>query len=682
MKKIFLTIMLISITQIIYCQTDDWKFQVRQFVEIASTPADASEYSWQYLQNDFQGIQINLAPDGNDVNIYVEAGNAKIDFNHWITAGGDASHLLFYLAINVNNTGFVELYEGSAVLNYVWDCSNVFDQEGTYSLTVKFIDLAVIYYRNYNIIVVPESSKLFRDQYLNTMRVWESQNSNSIPIVLSSGFDAYNIKPEQYYRSAGKDLFNCLLENGYDIYVVYYRFNPQDLRNNAAVFSSAINYVSNNYYNGQDVIAAGISMGGLISRYALAKAENDGSPLPVNTWISLDAPHQGAIISEDLQTYLKKQMKNAPFDRYALENDAAKIMLTKNVYDEQGSMRSAFQNELLSLNGDGFPHLTNNIGVSFSTEAPNPNSGVWLEIDPPILPPESFVLSPEEKVAGSFLPAMNSERYTIRILGGIWWGTVTITQLNDPTFISHKSSLDYSNSYTTKFSETILPFSTYYHGEVPFEIIEPLITALKFPRDIFIQNVDLSGNIEFSARNSITAGKDINANQPPGDVNILANSNVVFKAGSLIQLKNGFNAKNNFLAKIEDPETIICATENQLLNKSSTSVQDENYHSIEVKVEDELSFIPDPDIDFFADEKAEIRMYPNPILDRLLLVFVGIKDIQANISIFDGVGQIVMNKTIDYSGHNSFDVSWLPSGTYVVKTITNKSIYTHRFIKL
>ncbi len=55
------------------------------------------------------------------------------------------------------------------------------------------------------------------------------------------------------------------------------------------------------------MVAAGVSMGGVIVRYALAKAENDGAPLPFKKFVSIDGPQQGAVVSYDLQSFIKNQ---------------------------------------------------------------------------------------------------------------------------------------------------------------------------------------------------------------------------------------------------------------------------------------------------------------------------------------------------------------------------------------
>ncbi len=154
------------------------------------------------------------------------------------------------------------------------------------------------------------------------------------------------------------------------------------------------------------MVAAGISMGGVIVRYALAKAENNGNPLPFNKFVSIDAPQQGAVFDKPLQDYLKNEISD--FQKHGLNNNAAKQLLFYNTY---GNLHNSFYNELNNLNGGtGYPSLTENIGVSFSNGTPNPGNGRWVVITyEPIFAPGTYIIKTSDlyqaiKVSGSYLP--------------------------------------------------------------------------------------------------------------------------------------------------------------------------------------------------------------------------------------------------------------------------------------
>ena len=562
--KVFFFVIFILLINSSFSQFVDWKHQVVSYVSIASTPDDPDSYTWYEESVKGPGTHINLTPT-EIVNIYVEKGNAKICFGHY-TSNTTWSHLIIYFDINVNNQGYVNLYEGSSKTNQIWDCSSVFNTISNYNLKIRFMVAGslTIYYREYNIKVVPESDKLFFDQYGNSMRLWKGNSPTPYPLLLSPGFDAYNTKPEQYYRYAGSELFDCFLDNGFDIYVLYYKYNPQDLRNNAAVYSSAIKYISNTWNNSNNIIAVGISMGGVISRFALAKAEDIGSPLPVDKWVSLDAPHQGAYISKDLQDFLKDNT-SSDFDKYANDNSAAKFLLMYNPYNphpngfnidngsNRGVLHTNFYNELNNLNGDGYPHLTHNIGVTFSTNTPSIHNGKWLNIKAGILIDEDFDLEPFEKKAGSYVPKLNVDPGVVLPLWELIWATLTVTQYKDPAFISHESSLDIVNG-VSKFDKTIIPSVTGFHDVVPSELIPEMLSEV-IKDDLYLQNQTITGDEVFKARKTIIAGSNVTSDLPQGNFVIESGANVVFQSGEKIILKSGFHAKEGscFRAYIDPP---------------------------------------------------------------------------------------------------------------------------------
>jgi len=351
-------------------------------------------------------------------------------------------------------------------------------------------------------------------------------------------------------------------------------------------------------------------MGGVISRYALIKAENNDNPLPVDFWISIDAPHQGAVISKDLQDYLKTNTSN-DFEKYALECKAAKILLNYNTYDASGIEHASFYNELHTLNTDGFPHNTYNIGITFSTDAPNPNSGTWLEIRPPlgVFTNKNIDFSPEEEVAGSFLPELNKDPYTLMICWGAFgWGTVTLNQISSPTFIPHASALDFDQNFNTKFDEVIGPSATGLHTVIPPEIIDPLLNALKYPLNLKLQNITISGTTSFYARNSILAGNNVIPSLQNGDVIISPNSNVLFQATNYVKLMPGFIANANYIARIESPDLISCSTDQIPFMKSLPFAEVQTNKSVVFN-------------SFCTKTQIETILYPNPVQNEVNISF-------------------------------------------------------------
>jgi len=123
-------------------------------------------------------------------------------------------------------------------------------------------------------------------------------------------------------------------------------------------------------------------MGGVIGRYCLSKAEQLNNPLNVSHFLSIDSPQKYAVFDENLLSYIEE---NDSERESPLNSMAAKQLLISNPYDGDSgnyySYHNVFYRELNQLNGDGYPNLCKNIGVSFANNQQNPNTGIWLKIN-------------------------------------------------------------------------------------------------------------------------------------------------------------------------------------------------------------------------------------------------------------------------------------------------------------
>lgn len=152
------------------------------------------------------------------------------------------------------------------------------------------------------------------------------------------------------------------IDNGLDdCGVAFFKFADatRDARDNAMSVLAATHFINNrfnqNRYFMEGISLFGFSMGGVISRYALAFAEDRGINHYCNQYISLDAPHRGAALNEDIQTMVKdiKNYLNSNwfmFNRYStkfndiknqitslnnkMESLAAKQLIRRNIHAE------------------------------------------------------------------------------------------------------------------------------------------------------------------------------------------------------------------------------------------------------------------------------------------------------------------------------------------------------------
>lgn len=87
------------------------------------------------------------------------------------------------------------------------------------------------YNREYKIKVIPASTKLFKDNFGNTLRVWEGNNPYfNTPFLFSEGFDAYETNTQEMYYYVAQDLVTCLTNNGFDVYLLDNKYGTQDIR--------------------------------------------------------------------------------------------------------------------------------------------------------------------------------------------------------------------------------------------------------------------------------------------------------------------------------------------------------------------------------------------------------------------------------------------------------------------
>ena len=276
-----------------------------------------------------------------------------------------------------------------------------------------------------------------------------------------------------------------LFDLGYKIYVLNYNLANQSMRNNVAALNSAINYVSS-LNNSEDVGLIGVSMGGVISKYTLADAEQGGTPLPVSFFASFDAPQQGAVIDFEFLDFIDDKVDDFP----PLGNDAAKELLIYNPFDATGSANANFYAELSDLNGSGYPVTIPTIGVAFSNEIINPGKdSIWETVvesygtNIPITKTE-FIVSDAWSSGGSYLPTSATNiapQHGVLPAPALFQGQFQRNDLiANPTFIPHHSALDLvSGESNFCFSiKTDITERFYFHDELPNSTIDGFIGVI------------------------------------------------------------------------------------------------------------------------------------------------------------------------------------------------------------
>ncbi|MEP6597198.1 MAG: T9SS type A sorting domain-containing protein [Ginsengibacter sp.] len=217
------------------------------------------------------------------------------------------------------------------------------------------------------------------------------------PIIILDGFDPGDTR-------SIKQLYNIYLNNpdryefademrrkGYDIVILNFPTYTNELGN---IVDGGADYIERNAFvlvklidklnqelkennSNEQLVIIGPSMGGLISRYALAYMEKNNMPHNTRLWISLDAPHNGANVPIGAQKYLEffagNGVENAEETlTQQLNNPAAKQQLLHHYLSYSDSAKGApgFRDrfvQALASNGvagsQGFPLIPRKIAL-------------------------------------------------------------------------------------------------------------------------------------------------------------------------------------------------------------------------------------------------------------------------------------------------------------------------------
>ena len=159
-------------------------------------------------------------------------------------------------------------------------------------------------------------------EYANNDRVLDR------PLIVVEGFDAWHIlhpnDPERNFSfndfitgrgpgeilvainkdRNGQTLNDALDERGWDLVFVDFKNGTDHIQRNAYLVQNIIEWVNQQKAktaNPQPNVVVGMSMGGLIARYALRTMEIEGVPHHTRLYVSHDSPHQGANVPLGVQ---------------------------------------------------------------------------------------------------------------------------------------------------------------------------------------------------------------------------------------------------------------------------------------------------------------------------------------------------------------------------------------------
>lgn len=193
------------------------------------------------------------------------------------------------------------------------------------------------------------------------------------PVVLADGFHVGASDLDLFYDSLERGRFPFageLRRRGRDLVLVGYADRSASILTNAGPAIAAILRAGEHLTGDGKLLVGGFGMGGLVTRYALAKLEAAGVDHRTATYLSYDTPHRGAWVPLCLQAF-------AHFLRFAdrtlsdqINSPACRQMLWRHLERIDGlALQDPLRGEFLAELRDvgWWPRIPRRVGVSNGT---------------------------------------------------------------------------------------------------------------------------------------------------------------------------------------------------------------------------------------------------------------------------------------------------------------------------
>ncbi|MFF2785675.1 esterase/lipase family protein [Streptomyces sp. NPDC058049] len=126
------------------------------------------------------------------------------------------------------------------------------------------------------------------------------------PVILADGFSAGKSDPDALWNGLENGEYpfiSKLKEAGFDLVLLGFDERSASITDNAAVAIQCIEKAIADREGTAELTVGGFSMGGLVTRYALAKMHHDGDEHETATYLSYDTPHNGAWLPISVQAF-------------------------------------------------------------------------------------------------------------------------------------------------------------------------------------------------------------------------------------------------------------------------------------------------------------------------------------------------------------------------------------------
>ncbi|MFI6149635.1 esterase/lipase family protein [Streptomyces sp. NPDC051109] len=126
------------------------------------------------------------------------------------------------------------------------------------------------------------------------------------PVILSDGFSGGKSDPDALWNALENGEYpfvSSLREAGFDLVLLGFDERSASIIDNADVAIQCIKKTIDDREGTAKLTVGGFSMGGLVTRYALAKMQHDGDDPQTSTYLSYDTPHRGAWLPIGVQAF-------------------------------------------------------------------------------------------------------------------------------------------------------------------------------------------------------------------------------------------------------------------------------------------------------------------------------------------------------------------------------------------
>ncbi|MDH6138080.1 hypothetical protein P3T35_000057 [Kitasatospora sp. GP30] len=161
------------------------------------------------------------------------------------------------------------------------------------------------------------------------------------PVILSDGFNTGPSSLKELYHGlerTGYPFITELRRRGRDLILIGYDERSASILDNAQAATACIMRTRAEQLGDTRLLVGGFSMGGLVTRYALARMEMQRIDHGVGVYLSYDSPHRGAWIPIALQG-LAHFLKATPQMSQQINSPAARQLLWRHIETADGTPR-------------------------------------------------------------------------------------------------------------------------------------------------------------------------------------------------------------------------------------------------------------------------------------------------------------------------------------------------------